>query len=72
LKLSRDEIIALITQYEKEVRAYRDESLKMCWYMRGGLTYDEAIMLNQSEREIVAKIVKDNMEATKKSGLPFF
>lgn len=40
--------------------------------MRGGLTYDEAIMLNQSEREIVAKIVKDNMEATKKSGLPFF
>ena len=40
--------------------------------MRGGLSYDDAIMLSQSEREIVSSLIKENMETTKKSGLPFF
>ena len=40
--------------------------------MRGGLTYEESIMLSQMERNIIADIIKDNMETTKESGLPFF
>lgn len=44
----------------------------MCWYMRGGLTYDEAIMLGSQEREIINSMIKQNMEITQKSGLPFF
>ena len=40
--------------------------------MRGGLTYDEAMFLSQQEREIIAKIISDNLETTKESGLPFF
>ena len=40
--------------------------------MRGGLTYDEAIMLGIEERNIIGKIVEDNMETTRNSGLPFF
>ena len=40
--------------------------------MRGGISYDDAIMLSQVEREIVSKLIKENMETTKKSGLPFF
>ena len=40
--------------------------------MRGGLTYTEAMELGKEEREIISKIVEDNLEATKKSGLPFF
>jgi hypothetical protein len=40
--------------------------------MRGGLTYDEGMQLSQTEREIISEIVKENMETTKKSGLPFF
>ena len=72
MKLSTEEIIGMIEMYEKESRALKEETLKMCWYMRGGLTYDEAIMLGRTEREIIANIIKDNMEATKKSGLPFF
>lgn len=43
----------------------------MTWYMRGGLSYDDAIMLSQIEREIVGKIIKDNLETTKKSGVAF-
>jgi hypothetical protein len=40
--------------------------------MRGGLTYDEAVMLSQKERELIAAMIKDHMETTKKSGLPYF
>ena len=40
--------------------------------MRGGITYDDAIQLSYSEREIVAGLIKENLETTKKSGLPFF
>ena len=44
----------------------------MFWYMRGGLTYDESMLLSQTERELINKIIKDNLETTKKSKLPFF
>lgn len=48
------------------------EALRLCWYMRGGLTYAESMQLSQKEREIIGKMVKENLETTKKSGMPFF
>jgi len=44
----------------------------MCWHMRGGLTYDEAMALSFQEREIINDIVKEHMETTNKTGLPYF
>lgn len=44
----------------------------MCWFMRGGISYDDIMALSAAEREIISKIIKDNMETTKKSKLPFF
>lgn len=40
--------------------------------MRGGVTYEEAMQMSQLERTIINDIVKDNYEATKKSGMPHF
>jgi hypothetical protein len=57
---------------EKECGTIRDEALKMCWYMRGGLTYVEAMNLSHGEREIIGRLIKENLETTKKSGMPFF
>ena len=57
---------------EKESKAIKSELIKMCWFMRGGLTYDEAIMLGREERDIIASLIKENLETTKKSGMPFF
>ena len=57
---------------EEDTTQIRQEALKMCWYMRGGLTYDQSLQLSIAEREIINGIVKENMETTKKSGLPFF
>jgi hypothetical protein len=62
----------MVDAMEKETRDIRLDVLKLCWYMRGGVTYEEAMQMSQTERGIINDIVKDNMETTKKSGLPFF
>lgn len=40
--------------------------------MRGGISYQEALNLSFSERNMIGDIIKDNLDTTKKSGLPFF
>lgn len=57
---------------EGEAKEIRSEALKMCWYMRGGLTYEQAMNLSHSERELIGDIIKHNLETTKKTQLPFF
>ena len=48
------------------------ELMRLCWYMRGGLTLQEAYNLSPDEREIVGKLVNENLETAKKTGQPFF
>jgi hypothetical protein len=57
---------------EKEARSIREEALRFSWWMRGGLSYEDAMMLGQVEKDIINEIIKDNMKSTKDSGLPFF
>ena len=57
---------------ESQQKELRHELVKISWYMRGGLSYSEANALSPTEREIIANLVKDNLETTKKSGQPFF
>lgn len=38
--------------------------------MRGGLSYDDSMLLSKSERELIGEIIKDNIELTKKSKMP--
>jgi hypothetical protein len=72
LTLDQDEIENLVDRYDSEARAIKDEALRISWYMRGGVTYDDAMALSPQERESISKIIKKNMEVTKESGLPFF
>jgi hypothetical protein len=57
---------------ENQSKNLKLELLKMCWYMRGGLTWQEALEMSPDEREIVSTLIKDNLETTKKTGQPFF
>ena len=40
--------------------------------MRGGASYTDILNMSISERKNISKIIEDNMDTTKKSGLPFF
>jgi hypothetical protein len=65
------EILAWSEQMDKEARAIKKDILKMCWYMRG-LSFAEGMSLSAEERSIVSEIIKENLETTKKTNLPFF
>lgn len=65
------EVLQEVKKLDKEAREIKKDALKICWYMRG-MSYNEAMHLGHEEREIVGEIIKDNLETTKKSGLPFF
>jgi len=64
--------MAFIESYDRQVKAIKEELLRMCWFMRGGVSYDEMMAMSTSEREIIAKIIKDNLDTAKKTGTPFF
>lgn len=72
MTLDQDGVESLIESLDRESRALKEEALKMSWFMRGGLSYEDAMTLSQQEREIVGSIIKKNMETTKESGMPFF
>jgi len=72
LSLSVDEILGITHNMEQEAKQYKFETLKLCWYMRGSITIDDAYALSSEDREMIANIIKENIETTKKSGLPFF
>jgi hypothetical protein len=61
-----------VDEMEVETVAIRREALQMAWYMRGGITYDQALQLSVSERGLISELIKEHLETTKKSGLPFF
>jgi hypothetical protein len=62
----------MVDKMEKECDQIRNEALRLSWNMRGGLSYEHALLLSLSEREMISKLIKDNLETTKKSGLPYF
>lgn len=70
--LDSDQINKIVEEMDKECDDIRQEALQLSWYMRGGLSYDHALQLSVGERKLINKLIKDNLETTKKSGLPFF
>ena len=72
MSLSNAEIVEWIDSFDKDTKAMKHDLLQMCWFMRGSITYDDAMMMCYEDREIVNKIIKSNLDTTKESGLPFF
>ena len=72
LTLKPEDISSWIDSMEKEADNIRREALKQSWYMRGGLSYEQALNLSYNERLMINELIKENLDTTKKSGLPFF
>lgn len=72
MTLNEEEIVALLDRYEKESKAIKRDTFKLMWYMRGSISTDEAFMLSSADKEILNKIIEENLETTEKTKLPFF
>jgi hypothetical protein len=57
---------------EREIEAIKEDLYKICWYMRGGVTISEVLEMDYRDRVIIGRIIEENLETTKNSGLPFF
>jgi|TARA_B100001094_G_scaffold309414_1_gene343050 hypothetical protein len=66
------EILEEVKHMENGQKEVKNEIMKLCWYMRGSITLDEGYNLSYEDRAIIGDIVKENLETTKKSGMPFF
>lgn len=62
----------MVDQMDQEADSIRQQSLKMSWYMRGGATYDDVMQMSFRERTLISDLIKENLETTKTSKLPFF
>lgn len=69
---TEEEIGKYLDGLDKESRAIKKEILELCWYMRGGLTYDEGMQLSDNDKKIISEIVTDHLEVTKDTKMPFF
>jgi len=72
LTLTIEEIDEVVKEMDKESKAIKTELLRMCWFMRGGMTLEEAYNLDHETREIISNIVEKNLETTKETKMPFF
>ena len=66
------DIISYLKDFDNETKNLKMELMKICWFMRGGMSWNESLVLSPDERGIVSQLVKENMDTTKKSGQPFF
>ena len=66
------DIISYLKDFDNDTKNLKLELMKICWFMRGGMSWNESLVLSPDERAIVSQLVKENMDTTKKSGLPFF
>jgi len=67
-----EEILRYVDGLDKESKELKEDLLKICWYMRGGVSVDDAFSMSFEERVLVGNIIKENLETSKKTGMPFF
>lgn len=63
------EIVQFIERIEKESKALKEEALRICWWMRGSISYDESMLLSNQDLQIIRKILEENREASKQAGV---
>jgi hypothetical protein len=57
---------------ESETTSIKENAIRMAWSMRGGASYEDILNMSTYERKVISKLIEDNLDTTKKSGLPYF
>jgi hypothetical protein len=57
---------------EDSVKQIKYDISKLCWYMRGSLSLTEAYESSPEDREIMSKLIEENLKLANKTGKPFW
>jgi len=72
LNLGHEGVQKLLDKMENDANEIKSSALKLSWYMRGGVSYEDILNMSTYERTQLNEIVKSNLETTKKTNIPFF
>ena len=70
--MTLEEVLSEVKKLDKESKILKSDIMKLCWYMRGGINFDDAMNLSYTDKQTIGTIIKDNLETSKKTGMPFF
>ena len=57
------QLMDLIKQYEKECDLIYDQILDVCYFMKGGVTWDQAWMMSFNDRERIISMLNKRLKA---------
>ena len=71
VSMSNSDIENYVKNLDSIATQIKDEIFRLSWYMRGGISAQDLFHIYSFEdRSIISNIIKENVEATKKSGMP--
>jgi len=62
----------MLDDFDKDSKALKKSIYKLCWIMRCGVTLYESYQLSYQDKEIIFKIIEENIKTTNETGLPYF
>ena len=69
--MPNSEIEGYLKDLDEQTKGIKEEIFRIAWYMRGGVTsHDLFHNYSVEDRNIISIIIKENIDLTKKSGLP--
>ena len=70
MKSNPEETGELLQDMTIASKAITKEVAEICWYMRGSITWDQAWRLTPKQKEVIRRVIKDNIERTEKTRMP--
>jgi len=68
--LSDEKIQERLIRLDKEISVFKEELFRISWYMRGGITVNDLLNIySHDDRTAAYAIIKENIEATKNTGM---
>lgn len=70
--MSNSDIESYVNSLDTEIKIIKDDIFRISWFMRGGVTsYELFYVYSKEDRDIIDKIIKDNLDLTKQTGMNF-
>jgi hypothetical protein len=67
-----DKILEEVEILESQCKQLKFDLSKLCWFMRGSVSLTEAYEMCIEDREIMFKLIKENLETAKATKQPFW
>ena len=69
--MPNSDIETYLVSFDSSAKDLKENLFRTSWYMRGGVTVNDLLYLySYEDREILGKIIKENIEITEKTNMP--